>query len=176
MKKCNFGCGSIQPDDWVNVDQDISFYDPEKKRTIFYSIDGFGDNVFDIAVAHCAIQTNEWKLLPALFRQLYKLLTSGGVIRISLPDINKGFEAYKEGNVNFFPNSEEDIHIRFCAWLTWYSTTKTLLTQQALYKLLKEAGFSEVIETRFKLTSLSTHEITELDTREGECYFIEARK
>lgn len=177
MKRLNWGCGSIQPRSWHNVDADLSFID-DREGPLWTTTKHFEDGYFDMAVAHCAIQTNSWHDLPTVFKELHRVLKTGGVLRISLPDINKGFEAYKEGNINFFPNGEEDIHIRFCAWLTWYSTTKTLLTQQALYKLLKETGFSEVVETPFKQTVLSTADasIVELDTREGECYFIEARK
>jgi predicted SAM-dependent methyltransferase len=173
MQKLNFGCGSIQPNGWTNFDEDPEF---KANPELWLHLAKNPEIEYDIIVAHCSLQMNNFKDIPGLLQTLSYMLKKDGVIRISLPDINKGFEAYKEGNIGFFPNGEEDIHIRFCAWLTWYSTTKTLLTQQALYKLLKEAGFRDIVETKFRHSELSTEEITELDTREGECYFLEARK
>jgi hypothetical protein len=87
-----------------------------------------------------------------------------------------GFEAYKNNNINFFPNSEDDLDKRFSAWLTWYSQSASLLTPKALEYKLYDSGFSSVSKTEFKVTAYSNEKIYELDTREHEFYFMEAKK
>lgn len=170
MNKLNWGCGSIQPGDWTNVDVDLGF------NTTFITTESMEKDYFDIIVAHCAIQMLEWHELVTELKELYRILKPGGVIRISLPDIERGFRALKNGEKEWFPNGEENINERFCAWLTWYSTTKTLLTPVALYNKLSEAGFKSPVLTQFKLTASSMPEIIELDTRADECFFMEATK
>lgn len=167
MKKLNFGCGSIQPEGWVNFDLDPQFNANEVPLR---------QEEFDIIVAHCSIQMNDFNDIVGLLAFLYRCLKPGGVLRISLPDIEAGFKALSEGRIDWFPNGEDNIDDRFSAWLTWYSTTKTLLTPLALIHKLREVGFSKTTATHFKETKFSTEEIFELDTRENECYFVEARK
>lgn len=165
MKKLNFGCGSIQPEGWVNFD-----IDPEFKASEYE----FKQEEFDIIVAHAVVQQFEWHDMVGELRFLGKLLKTGGVLRISLPDIYKGFQAYERGEIDWFPNQEADIDDRFSAWLTWYSTSKTLLTKDALINKLAEAGFKTVNMSRFKQSS--TPGAAELDTRNKEFYFVEAIK
>jgi predicted SAM-dependent methyltransferase len=173
LHKLNLGCGSVQPEGWVNVDKEV--FGQEYQFELTPDI-AFNANHFDVIVAHCSIQMNEFKAIPTLLETLFKILKPGGAIRISLPDIIRGFEAYKAKDIDWFPNGEENLHLRFSAWLTWYSTTKTLLTQKALVNLLTDAGFVDIISVDFKQTYQDTKEIIELDTRDGEVYFMEARK
>lgn len=170
LKKLNFGCGSIQPEGWINIDFDQSFNAPVKH------LGEIEDNFADLIVAHCTLQITDWRDLNFLLKDLLRVLKPSGIIRISLPDIETGFWAYFDGHKEWFPNGEGNLDDRFCAWLTWYSTSKTLLTPKALGNKLKEAGFSTYRRSGFKTTELSTKEIIELDTREGECYFMEAQK
>lgn len=171
LKKLNWGCGSIMPADWDNLDNDPSF------GALFQDTNLISSNTYDIIVAHCSLQMNDWHELPGVLENLYRILKPGGVLRISLPDIVAGFGALIEDNKDWFPNGEEDLDERFCAWLTWYSTSKTLLTQKALFDKLIKANFREIGECGFKESRfLVTPEIIELDTRENEVYFMEAVK
>lgn len=179
MKKLNWGCGSIQPKDWLNYDIDpqfnalcgidsVEFWDPTRAP--------FDDDTFDIIVAHCSLQIVEWHSLVAQLQDLRRILKPGGVIRISLPDIWQGFKAWDSGDKGWFPNGEDDLDERFSAWLTWYSTTKSLLTIGALRSKLANVGFEHIRPVSFKKTSSAYPESIQLDTREGECYFVEAIK
>ena len=177
MKKLNFGCGSIQPKDWDNVDADVSFAPAVDPGNYYSSTEDLPDNSYDIIVAHASIQQIPWHELVTVLRDLHRLLAAGGVLRISLPDINKGFEAYQKDDISFFPNGEGKIDDRFSAWLTWYSTSKTLLTQQALLNKLVEAGFSRVVPSSYRMSAGQyPHDTCALDTRENEFFFVEAFK
>lgn len=169
MIKVNYGCGSIQPEGWINVDSDNDF-------NVLTNLDSVNNDSVDIMVAHAIIQQIEWHDLVKQLSDLRDKLKEGGVLRISLPDIQRGFKALEEYDHEWFPNGEDDIHERFCAWITWYSTSITLLTPEALIDKLKAAGFEFVQRVQFKETVFSDSSITELDTRKNEFYFMEARK
>lgn len=175
MNKLNWGCGSIQPQGWYNVDKDPAFqqYKPGTPFTL-QSTDKFTTNFFDIIVAHASIQQIEWHRLVDELEELHRILKPNGVLRISLPDIDAGFRAYQKGDIDWFPNSEEDLDNRFSAWLTWYSTSKNLMTYITLGDFLIKAGFRLVYKKNFKQTETPGAE--ELDTRENEFYFVEAIK
>jgi predicted SAM-dependent methyltransferase len=170
MKKLNFGCGSIQPEGWINVDHDTQF-------NALPHLNNIEDGSLDIIVAHAVIQQIPLHSLVNVLTMLKRRLKVDGVLRISLPDIMQGVEAYHRNEKEWFPNGEEDIDDRFSAWITWYSTSCTLLTSNALFHKLKEAGFSKINIVDFKKTKFDDKwESTELDTRENEFYFIEAMK
>lgn len=171
MRKLNFGCGSIQPKDWVNVDKDEEF-------STWKHTKGFDQNIFDIIVAHAVVQQFEWHEMVDQLKELHRILKPGGVIRISLPNILRGFDFYNQQDRRFFPNGEEDLDDKFSAWLTWYSTSKTLLTPKALAHKLMEAGFHDWRIVDFQQSGFldALSEILELDTRQGEFYFVEAIK
>lgn len=59
--------------------------------------------------------------------------------------------------------------------LTWYSTTRVLLTPPALANRLREAGFSTVELVDYRITNHDPA-LVELDTRDGECFFMDAIK
>lgn len=171
MRRLNFGCGSIQPEGWENVDKE------DFGQRYIGTTHVFNDYEFDYIVAHCTLQINDFNEIIGLLSELRRILKPNGVLRISLPDISEGFKHYSEGDIDWFPNGESDLDTRFSAWLTWYSTTRTLLTPRALIQKLNEAGFSQ-----FELASFGESKllpgmaITDLDTRQHECYFMEARK
>lgn len=169
-KKLNFGCGSIQPEGWDNVDIE------DHGQPFVGSTGIFDDNTYDIIVAHASIQCTEWHNLSDLFIELQRILKPGGVIRIGLPDIEEGFRQLESKNKSWFPNGENELHQRFCAWLTWYSTSRSLLTIRALMMKLEASGFSHIRPVSFMQTSSAYPESVDLDTRKDEFYFVEAVK
>jgi predicted SAM-dependent methyltransferase len=166
----NFGCGSIQPPDWINID-----LDPEYK-TEHKNLHLIPDASADTIVSHATICAIPYHEIKATLLEFYRVLKPNGIVRISLPDIVSGFDAYKNNNINFFPNSEDNIDRRFSSWLTWYSTSVSLLTEKALQYKLSDSGFKNVTKTQYKQTTFSNNKSYELDTREHEFYFIEATK
>jgi predicted SAM-dependent methyltransferase len=168
MRRLNFGCGSIQPADWENVDRE-DFGQPHLGSTSL-----FDDNTFDIIVAHCSLQLTEYDDVAAVLGDLHSILKTGGVLRVSLPNITAGFSAFERGDIDWFPNSEPNLDDRFSNWLTWYSTTRSLWTVNAIIHRLYEAGFVKVELCEFGRSGVAGAE--QLDTREGECFFVEALK
>jgi len=166
----NFGCGSIQPSDWTNIDIDPEFKTEHKDLSLIL------DNSCDIIVCHAIICCVKYHDIEKVLSEFYRVLKPNGVVRISLPDIVSGFDAYKNNNIDFFPNSEDDLDKRFSAWLTWYSHSASLLTSKALQYKLQAVGFNNFDKTNFKQTLYSNEKIYELDTREHEFYFVEAMK
>lgn len=165
--KLNFGCGSIQPEGWINLDRE------NFGQTHVGSTELFADDTFDIAVAHCSLQINTHQELPGVLESLRKVIKDRGVLRISLPDIEVGFTAYIDGKKDWFPNGEISLDDRFSNWLTWYSTTRVLLTPRTLINRLLAAGFRSARLSHYR-DPLS--EAAELDDREHECFFVEAVK
>jgi SAM-dependent methyltransferase len=159
----NFGCGSIQPEGWVNLDADRDFGSP------YGSLSQFACGTFDLIVAHCVLQMTPYGGLLALLTELRLALRPGGVLRVSLPDLARGFTAYAAGDLDWFPNGEADLDARFSNWLTWYSTSRSLLTPGALLVLLDDAGYRSAQRYEY-----GAGPGAELDDRQGEVYFIGA--
>lgn len=159
----NFGCGSIQPVGWINLDADPEF------AASYQSTKQLGDDSFDVVVAHCSLQANTHQELPAVLADIRRVMKPGGVLRVSLPDIGAGCHAWRTGAIEWFPNGEDDIDDRFCNWLTWYSTARVVLTERAVINLLESAGFTDA-----RHADPGEGVGSELDTRLDECFFIEA--
>ena len=170
LRKLNWGCGLIVAEGWDNADVE------DFGQEYVGSTELFADNTFDIIACHCALQITEFHDIEKVLIELHRILKPRGVLRISLPDIVTGFQAYYEGVINWFPNGEENIDERFSAWLTWYSTTRTLLTQTALHRKLLAVEFEDLAAAPYRTSILGPDEIASLDTRQHECYFTEARK
>lgn len=166
----NFGCGSIQPPNWINIDIDPEF------KTYYKNLHSIPDGSCDIIVSHAALCAIPHHHIKETLLEFCRILKPEGVLRISLPDILAGFNAYQNNDISFFPNSEDNIDRKFSSWITWYSTSVSLLTPKALEYELKDSGFHNISQVGFKQTCYSNQKIYELDTRENEFYFIEATK
>ena len=70
--KINFGCGSIQPSDWTNIDIDSEY------KTEHKNLNQIADNSCDIIVSHatiCSIYYHDIKtILLEYSNKLYNLL------------------------------------------------------------------------------------------------------
>jgi len=165
--KVNFGCGPIQPYGWVNVDHDPQY-------SSFLSLDFFSDEQVDFMACHHVLSQTGHHELPALLKEMRRVMKFGGCIRISVPDILAGYTAFVESNHGWFPNKDNhDLDGSFCTWLTWYGEQKSVFTYQYLRKLLLNAGFRHVERCEFKRGSFEMV-FNELDTREYESIFVEA--
>lgn len=171
MRKLNFGCGSIQPEGWDNIDME------DFGQRFVGGFEILESDTYDIVVAHCALQINGYNEYEEMLKNFLRILKRGGVLRVSLPDIEAGFEALQAGDKDWFPNGETNLDDKFSNWLTWYSTSKSLLTPQAMINRLHEAGFYEAHQAQFGETWYKHAQSSpELDDRKNEVYFVEAIK
>lgn len=169
--RLNFGCGSIQPERWVNVDRL-----PLGQPVTADLLEGlpFGDDTFAGAVAHHSLQQVRVEELVAALIELRRVLAPGAILRLTVPDIRAAIAAWQTGDRRWFPNDDgSHIDIVACAYLTWFGTNVTPLTDLVLVPLLARAGFSDVSVLRMGAT-LGPPWLTELDARADESIFMEA--
>lgn len=166
MKKLNLGCGDKIVDGWVNVDRykigDNQIVDITKPLP-------FSDGEFDFIVANHTLSMLDYQELPACLKELKRILKIDGVLRIIDFDPVQCFESYKRKDEKalIIPDDvEPTLDGKFCAYLTWYGTRKSLLTKEAWVEKLQTAGFVARVSAYMESNS-------ELDSREHESNFIE---
>ena len=177
IKRLNWGCGSWRPSGWINSDQkdgpgidigcDIRDGLPLENDSIDYAVS-----------IHALPEVSYSDLVPVL-EELRRVLKPNGVLRLSLPDLDKAIQAYLKKDQDHFQIPEEDatsLGGKFIVYLIWYGYTRTLFTRDFTEELLLKAGFSRVNQCGYKETNSSYADIVELDNREEESLFVEAIK
>ena len=94
-------------------------------------------------------------------------------------DLGRGIDAYLAGDEDYFKVGGEEVSSlggRFIVQMLWYGYSRTLFTPDFALELLQRAGFAETRECAFGVTVSGIAEIVELDNREDESFFVEARK
>ena len=176
-KMLNFGCADVQPKDWINVDI-LDYGQPY----VVDILDGlpFDDDYFDCVVVNHVLHSFSWdELNDSALPELLRVLRPGGVLRVIDMDPIKAFRAYDAGDARalVIPDAwERSIDGKFCQYLTWYGTRKSIFTSKYLEELLTDAGFSDATIQSPGSTMHETKDITELDSRPAESYIVEARK
>jgi SAM-dependent methyltransferase len=176
-RRLNWGCGGIPSPGWINSD---------RKRAPGVDLccdirEGLplDDDTIDYAVSiHALPELSLDQLVPAL-RELRRVLRRGGVLRLGLPDLERGFRAYADGERDYFLVPDGDVRSlggKLVTQLLWYGYSRSLFTADFIEELLREAGFREVVHCGFRETSSPIDDIVELDDRERESLFVEAVK
>jgi SAM-dependent methyltransferase len=139
----------------------------------------FESESFDYAVAiHALPEVPYGDLVPAL-EELRRILKPGGVLRVGLPDLEKGVAAYHRGDREYFviPDEEwDDLGSKLIVQLVWYGYSRTLFVAGFAEELLHKSGFEHVRHVAYRQTASPFREIFELDNRERESLFVEATK
>lgn len=177
LRRLNWGCGASGEPGWINSDQkegpgidlpcDIREGLPLPDESIDY-----------IASIHALPEVPYPDLIPVL-EELRRVLKTGGVLRLALPDLLKGVAAYRRGDREYFLVPDEDarsLGAKLVTQLVWYGYSRTLFTPDFIEEVLYSAGFREVRHCGFRETPSPFDGITELDNREGESLFVEAVK
>ena len=116
-------------------------------------------------------------LVPAL-RELRRVLRVGGVLRLSLPDLDRGYRAYAGGDRDYFLVPDDDASSlggKLVTQLLWYGHSRSLFTADFIEELLRRAGFGGA-HCGFRETRSGFPEMVQLDDRERESLFVEAVK
>jgi SAM-dependent methyltransferase len=177
LRRLNWGCGASGEPGWINSDIkegpgidipcDIRDGLPLETDSIEYAVS-----------IHALPELTYPDLVPAL-TELRRVLKPGGVLRLCLPDLLRGVEAYERGDRSYFLVPDEvarTIGGKLAVQLTWYGYSRSLFTPDFAEELLLKAGFSSVEHVSYGETSSRYPGIVELDNRKPESLFIEATK
>jgi len=176
-RRLNWGCGDHLGAGWINSDAkrapgidlvaDIRAGLPLDEGSIDYAVS-----------VHALPELSYREQLPAL-RELLRVLRPGGVLRLVLPDLDRAIDAYREGRQGHFqvPAGEAGSDGgRFISHILWFGYSRTLFTADFAAELLERAGFERVERRSYRRTGSAFGEIVELDNREEESLYMEARK
>ena len=176
-RRLNWGCGEWAQPDWINSDikenvgvdivADIRDGLPLDSESIEYAV-----------AIHSLPEIPFTELVPAL-QELRRVLMTGGVLRLALPDLDKGIDAYLRKDSSYFKVPDQDaksVGSKFVTQMIWYGYSRSLFTHEFTQELLERAGFSRVNHVAFRQTASPYPEIVALDNRERESLFVEAIK
>lgn len=178
LRRLNWGCGSWREPGWINSDL-------HEGPGIDISCDirdglPLPDEHLDYAVSIHALPMISYPDLVPVLTELRRVLKPGGVLRLSLPDLDRAIDAYRRDERDFFQVPEDEVRSRggrFIVHLLWYGYTATLFTADFIGELLRRAGYRAVHHCAYQQThSDLAPGILELDNREWESLFVEAVK
>jgi SAM-dependent methyltransferase len=177
VTRLNWGCGGDPRPGWINSD-----VKDEPGIDLVCDIRGglpLATDSVDYAVSIHAFPEVPYEDLIPVLTELRRVLRPGGVLRLSLPDLERGVDAYRRSERGYFlvPDDDwTDIGSKLIVQLVWYGYSRTLFVRGFVEELLRKAGFGEIAHVAYRETSSAYPEIVELDNRERESLFVEATK
>lgn len=177
MRRLHWGCGPITPYGWVNSDIQPG-PGVDVVADILHGLP-LPDNAFDYIVSIHTLPEIPFAELDRALTELKRVLAPGGVLRLSLPDMEKAISAYHTRDIDYFLIPDEvspSITGKMITQLLWYGRSKSLFTKDFSAELLNRNGFRSIQSCSFRQTVSPYPGIVELDDRELESLFIEARK
>lgn len=188
MKRMNLGCGSVQPEGWVNADFDLHYFEVEDETHHWLNVISPScpslikvrgwTGTFDYIVSnHMLSDIGHNDLVPAL-SNVRSMLRDGGVLRILVPDIAKAFAAWQRHNEGWFPQDERTggLDAKFCTFVTWFGESRSVFTYGYLRHLLESVGFTVSLALNCGERWFDGVEgITDLDDRCTEALIVEAQ-
>jgi SAM-dependent methyltransferase len=175
IRRLNWGCSGDARPGWINSDI-------KQSRGIDLPCDarvglGLRSECLEYAVSIHALQEIPLDEQVAVLRELRRVLKPGGVLRLVLPDFEKGVAAYQRGDREYFAVPDEDASSlggKLVTQLLWYGYSRTMYTFDFIEELALKSGFRTVERCAFGRTASAFPEITLLDNRERESLFVEA--
>jgi SAM-dependent methyltransferase len=177
VRRLHWGCGPITPYGWVNSDiqrgpgvdvvADIRAGLP------------LAENAFDYIVSIHTLPELAYDEQDHALLELRRVLRPGGVLRLSLPDFDKAVQAYTAKDIDYFMIPDEvakTLSGKMIVQLLWYGRSRCLFTREFVLELLTRCGFQSIQFCGFGQTASEYPGIVELDDRELESFFVEARK
>jgi SAM-dependent methyltransferase len=177
VKRLNWGCGGRGEPGWINSDRKAG-------RGVELPCDireglPLADDSVDYAVSVHALQEVPIPELVPVLQELRRVIRPGGVLRLCLPDLDKGIAAYLRKDAAHFLIPDDDASSlggKFVTHMLWYGHSRTLFTPDYTAELLLRAGFARATPCAFGETASGFAGVTELDNREHESLFIEGTK
>lgn len=176
--RLNWGCGGHTAPHWINSDRNDELAGINLPCDISQGLPLETDSI-DYAVSIHALPEVPYDGLIPVLQELRRVLKPGGVLRLCLPDLLKGIDAYRRGDRDYFLVPDEDaksLGAKLVTQLIWYGYSRTLFTSEFVEELLIKAGFHSVSHCRYQQTASRFPEIVELDNREPESLYVEGVK
>lgn len=177
IKRLHWGCGRYPVPGWINSDRrdDVSL------ELVGDIRDGLAlpDDCMDYIVTIHALPEVPYDALVPVLTELRRVLRPGGVLRISVPNIDNLITAYQRKERSYFLIPDEiakTVGGKFLTQLIWYGYSRSFFNREFIEELLLKAGFSRVNHCAFQETASAFAAIAELDNREAESLFVEAVK
>jgi predicted SAM-dependent methyltransferase len=177
VRRLNWGCGEHPEPGWLNSDvKDVPGIDIV--ADVRSGLPLASDTIDYITSIHALPEISYPDLVPAL-TELHRVLKPGGVLRLVLPDLERGIQAFHDQDLEYFHVPDEDarsIGAKFVTQMVWYGYSRTLFVHDFVEELLERAGFSQVHRCEYRQTAGPWPDIVELDNRERESLFMEGVK
>jgi predicted SAM-dependent methyltransferase len=135
---------------WVNVDANLF----TAKIDIWADLRNplpFRDGTVDCFYSHHVIEHFRDDALPAHFRDMYRCLKPGGVIRVGGPNSDNAVRKYLEGDLEWlgdFPDRRESAGGRLANFILCRGEHLTILTFSYLTEIASAAGFVNITQCR----------------------------
>ena len=181
--KLHIGCGTVYKQVWINIDNNsdnnISMLDfkwdlrkplPFKDNSVDFI---FNEHFFE----HLTVKEGQKAI-----KDFYRILKSGGVMRIAMPDLDSIVKNYLNANwkyeqkefffffgLNFVQTRAELININFRWW-----GHKWLYDWEELYRRLKEAGCNNIKQCEIYKSEYS--DLSNMETRNESTLIAEIKK
>ena len=175
MVRVNLGCGANAKTGWLNCDM-APARGVDLRMDLRRGIPLQTASVDCIAAIH-VLQDLAWDQIAPALDELHRVLKTGGVIRIAVPDLDRAIRAYLAGDARYFyvPDRDADsIGAKLVTQIIWYGSVRTPCTFDFLDEWLRRARFSDAARRSFGETGVAG--LAELDNRERETLFVEAAK
>jgi predicted SAM-dependent methyltransferase len=177
LRRLNWGCGHRGRPGWLNSDLKVGD-GIDLSEDIRHGLSIESDSLDYVVSIHALPMIPYPDLVPVL-RELRRTLKPTGVLRLALPDLDKGIRAYQDGDLSHFLVPDSEVRSpggKFIVQMLWYGYSVSLFTADFIEELLGAAGFEDVRHCGFRETNSQLVGITDLDDRETESLFVEATK
>ncbi len=170
--RLNLGAGGQTPDGWVNVDRagdNVTVLDIVRDEWPWEP--GTADGI----VIHHVLDLFHPHEMQAVLERCWTALADGAVLRISCADLNLGVQRALERNLGWFAQPCSTLEETLGFFITQRGARKQHLTPELLDVACTRAGFHECAVVAMHET-IGKPWLTDLDSRENESWFFEARK
>ena len=135
---------------WINLDANFI----SARKDVWVDLRNplpFWDNTVDIFYSHHMIEHLPDSFLPFHFKEMYRCLKPGGIIRIAGPNGDSAMQKFFEGDLAWFgdwPDKRRSIGGRLVNFLLCRGEHLTILTYSYLEELAADAGFIKITQCR----------------------------